>query len=68
MREKEFLTLDQVYQKQVKLVVTSTVSLDRLFTDVQNKSTHDLLLMHQCLSRLILVQTRSYLRLPHLSQ
>ena len=54
-----------MYDKKVKLIITSVVELNELFIDFENKSTEEIFLTYRCLSRLIEIQTKGYLNLPH---
>ena len=51
----------------MKLIITSVVELDELFIEFENKSTEEIFQTYRCLSRLIEMQTKGYLSLPHLS-
>lgn len=56
-----------MYQKKVKLIVTSVVSLNEVFVQWENKRSEEILLTFRCLSKMAEMQTRGYLEMPHLS-
>jgi predicted ATPase len=59
---------DEIYNHKVKLIIKSDVDLDKLFTGEEGKGSEEVFMAKRCLSRLMEIQTQSYLKLAHLSE
>lgn len=64
----EALTADEVYNHKVKLIIKSQVPLDALFAGLEGEASEEVFMAQRCLSRLMEMQTCSYLRQSHLAR
>lgn len=58
---------DEIYNHKTKLIIQSEVDLDQLFYFDEDTISEEIFMMHRCLSRLLEIQTKAYLSLPHLT-
>ena len=52
----------------MKLVIKSDVTLDKLFYGEEGKGSEEVFMAKRCLSRLMEIQTQTYLKMSHISE